>query len=284
MKRILLLLFIPVLLASCDNERIEMLPPYVFFTHDVDHYVMDGDNPNPAPYQIKGTISAEGFIETIQLGNETIGRDSIGDETRFYFTYDVDIKGKSPFDVPVKCVDRIGNMDEKVFHFLGSQPIDVYNVTLGAQNNSNYGFYFSFADRKVYSVAEFENKTDDEGFCYGFNPQANIPLFVSPTELAKQVILNRTGTKVSSFCGIVAVNSIPFTKTVFDEMSNDAFMRNLNGAEFGTYAFNQIDAGKAYLVKSSMGLRGIIYVSKIERGVAGSVELIIKLQKNPAKQ
>ncbi|MDR0542670.1 MAG: hypothetical protein LBH19_10755 [Dysgonamonadaceae bacterium] len=284
MKQILfiLTLFAPVLFWSCNDEKIEMLPPYVFFTHDVDYYVMDGDNPNPAPYQIKGTVSAEGYIETVQLGSETIGRDSIGDETRFYFTYDVDIKGKTPFDVPFKCVDRLGNFDEKVFHFLGSQPIETYSVTLGAQNNSNYGFYFSFTDRKTYSVAEFENKLDDDGFCYGFNPQSNTPLLVSPTELVKQVIINRTGTRVSSFCGIIAVNSVSFTKASFDAMTNDAFMRNLNGSEFGTYAFNQIEAGKAYLVKSSAGLRGIIYVTKIERGVAGSIELIIKLQKNPA--
>jgi hypothetical protein len=282
MKRLSVLFLIIPFLWACDNEKIEMLPPYVFFTHDVDYYVMDESDPDPAPYQIKGTISAEGLIETIQLGNETIGRDIIGDEQRYYFTFDVDIKGKSPFDIPFKCVDRYGNIDEKTFHFLGSQQVDVYNVTLGAQNNSNYGFYFSFTDRKVYSVAEFESKTDDEGFCYGFNPQNNVPLFVSPTELAKQIIINRTGTKVSSFCGIVAVDNVPFNKARFDAVSNDAFMRNLNGSEFGTYAFNQIDADRAYLIKSSAGLRGIVYVSRIERGVAGFVELIIKLQKQPA--
>jgi hypothetical protein len=281
MKRLSVLFLISLFLWACDNEKIEMLPPYVFFTQDINYHVMDGDNLDPAPYQIKGTVSAEGYIESIQMGNETIGRDSIGDETRFYFTYEVDTKGKSSFDIPFKCIDRMGNVDEKVFHFLDSQPIDVYNVILGAQNNSNYGFYFSFTDRKVYSVSEFENKKDDDGFCYGFNPQANIPLFVSPTELAKQVILNWTGNKVSSFCGIVSINNVPFSKAFFDEMSNDALMRNLNGSEFGTYAFNQIDAGKAYLVKSSAGLRGIVFVSKLERGVAGSVELTIKLQKSP---
>ncbi|MDR0575667.1 MAG: hypothetical protein LBG96_16875 [Tannerella sp.] len=55
-----------------------------------------------------------------------------------------------------------------------------------------------------------------------------------PTELEKQIIINRTGTKVSSFCGIVAVDNVPFNKTIFDAISNDAFMRNLNGSEFGT--------------------------------------------------
>jgi hypothetical protein len=279
MKRFLILSALLVCWA-CEHEKIEMLPPYVFFVHDVNYYVMDGDNLNPPPYIITGSISAEGMIETFQMGDQVIGRDSIGDESRFMFSCEVDIKGKSPFDVPFICTDRYGNRDEKTFHFLSSQPIETYTVTLGAQNNSNYGFYFSFGDCKVYSLAEFENMKDDEGFCYGYHTSKNIPLLVSPTELAKQAIVNWTGNRVSSFCDIVAVNNVTFDRAMFDAISNDAFMRNLNGSEYGTFAFNQIDAGKAYLVKSGSGRRGVIYISKIERGVAGSIEMIIKLQKN----
>jgi hypothetical protein len=256
-----------------------MMPPYVFFVNDIDYYVMDGDNANPVPVTVKGSMSAEGFLESIRLGDQAIGIDSIGDETRFMFSLEVDIRGRSPFDLVFSCTDKLGNVDEKPFHFLASEAVDLYTVTLGAQNNSNYGFYFSFTDRKVYSVAEFADKKDDDGFCYGFNISKSVPLFVSPTELARQSIISQTGNKVSSFCGIVAVNNVTFNKTEFDAIRNDAFMRNLNGSEYGTFAFNQIEAGRSYLIKSSAGKRGVVYVQKIESGVAGYVELLIKLQK-----
>jgi hypothetical protein len=259
-----------------------MLPPYVFFARDIDYCVMDGDSHDPPPYLITGSFSAEGMIETIKMGDLAFGRDSVGDATRFMFSCQVDIKGKSPFDIIFSCTDRYGNKDEKTFHFLASQPVETYTITLGAQNNSNCGFYFSFNDCKTCSLAEFENMKDDEGFCYGYSTSKNIPLLVSPTELAKQTIVAQTGNKVTSFCNIVAVDNVAFSKTMFDAISNDAFIRNLNGTEYGTFAFNQIDVGKTYLAKSSSGRRAIIYVSRIEHGVAGSAEIIIKLQKKPS--
>lgn len=278
MKRILFFIF-PLLFVACEHPTIDSLPPYVFFVNDINYYVMDSDNPNPPSYRIKGSLSAEGYIESFLMGDQLIGTDSIGDETRFMFEYEVDIKGKTPFEVPFQCTDKLGSIDRKVFSFLKSEPIDTYTLTLGAQNNSNYGFYFSFKDRQVYSVAEFESKKDEDGFCYGYSLLKSIPLFVSPTELSKQTIINQTGSRVSSFCTIIAVNNETFDKTRFESLNNDAFMRNLNGAEFGTFAFNQIEAGRSYLVKSQSGLRGIIYVQKINPGIAGSVELILKLQK-----
>ncbi|MDR1155751.1 MAG: hypothetical protein LBL04_13675 [Bacteroidales bacterium] len=279
MKRLIILIF-PLLLCTCENEVIEMLPPYVFFVNDIDYHVMDADDPAAATFLIRGSVSAQGYIEEVRIGDRTIGRDSIGDETRFMLEHEVDIKGKAPFEVPFSCLDREGNTDSKVFRFLSSVPIETYQVTMGAQNNSNYGFFFSFKDRKVYSLTEFvDSKREEQGFCYGYSMSKNISLLLSPTELVKQVIINSAGTRVASFCGIVAINNETFEKAHFDNITNDAFMRNLNGTEYGTFAFNQMEAGKSYLVKSDDGLRGVIYVQRITPGVAGSVDLIIKLQR-----
>lgn len=47
MKRYFIALFIlPLLLVACDDDKLEMMPPYIFFNYDVDTYVMDIDNPN----------------------------------------------------------------------------------------------------------------------------------------------------------------------------------------------------------------------------------------------
>ena len=61
MKRYFITLLILPLLISCENDKIEMMLPYIFFTYDVDTYVMDMDNPNLGDYTIKGSISAEGW-------------------------------------------------------------------------------------------------------------------------------------------------------------------------------------------------------------------------------
>lgn len=42
MKRYFIALFIlPLLLTACDNDEIEMMPPYIFFTY-LSRYVCDG--------------------------------------------------------------------------------------------------------------------------------------------------------------------------------------------------------------------------------------------------
>ena len=47
MKRYFIALFIlPLLLVACDDDKLEMMPPYIFFNNDVDTNVMDIDNPN----------------------------------------------------------------------------------------------------------------------------------------------------------------------------------------------------------------------------------------------
>jgi hypothetical protein len=276
---------LPLFLWKCDTEKIEPYPPYVFFTNDIDYYVMDMDNVPLVPYTIKGTVSAEQFIQQFKMGEIIVGMDSIGEqETRFQFEYPVTIKDRTnSFDVDFTCIDKTGSIDSKQFHFVKSEPIEIYSVTLGAQNNSNYGFYFSFKERKVYSIAEFEKMKDDEGLCFGYNSANGAATLLAPTELINRRILNFAGNKISSFCQVVSIDNNPFEKADFDAIQNDAIIRNLNGPDYGTYAFVEIGEKKSYLFKgediSSNGLRGMVYVQKIEKGVAGYVELIIKVQK-----
>ncbi len=270
-----------MLLFACKKEKLEVLKPYIYFADNIDYYVIDTDTP-PSSYSIRGSMSAEAYITEVKMGDIVLDKDTIGAlQSRFMINLPVSINNPDqPFDVNFSCTD--GNMETgtNVFHFLTSKPIDTYIVTLGAQTNSNYGFYFSFKDHKVYSVSEFKNiKDDDEGFCYGYDRSNEEPMFLSPTELISNNILDIKGSKVSSFCGIVAVNNQTFTKALFDGIHNDAFIRNLNGADYRTFAYSSIGEGKSYLVKSPGGLRGIVYVQNVQKGIAGSTDLIIKLQR-----
>ena len=283
MKQLLIIvLVLPLLFCACDNDKIEMMPPYIFFTYDVDEFVMDLDNSDPEPFTIKGSISAQGLFEEFQIADLIIGKDSIGDEPNWQFEYKVEVKGKtSEFEIPFRVTDRMGNSVAKSFHFLTSGSIETHRVVMGAQNSSNYGFFFSFKDQKVYSVAEFEGMKNEEGFCFGYNVNKKQMMLLSPTELINQTVLNTyKGAKISSFCEIVAIDNVTFDKTQFDKVENDAFLRNLNPVEFGTFPFILVEDDKTYLFKSEDdSLRGIIYVQSLQQGIGGQTELIIKMQK-----
>lgn len=282
MKRYFIaLLILPLLLVACDEDKLDMMPPYIFFTYDVDSYVMDLDNPDPADFTIKGSISAQGFFGAFSMGDQELGKAELGDSINRPFEYVVPLKGKTQsFDVPFVLTDRMGNTVSKPFHFLASEPIETYQVSMGAQYNPYLGFFFSFEDKKVYSVSDMMKMSNPNGFCFGYNINKKQPMFVSPTELINQTVLpDYKGSRITAFVEIVAVNGVNFTKEVFDNMKNDALMRNLNPIEYGTFPSTTIGEGKSYLFKNEDdSLRGIIFVQSLESGVGGQVRLSIKIQ------
>ena len=283
MKRYFIALFIlPLLLGACDDDKLEMMPQYIFFNYDVDTYVMDIDNPNLADFTVKGSISAQGSFGSFVMGDQELGKEELGDSLNRPFEYIVPLKGKTAdFDVPFVLTDRMGNTVTKPFHFLASRPIESYQVSMGAQYNPYLGFFFSFEDQKVYSVSEMMKMPNPDGFCFGYNINKKQPMFVSPTELINQTVLSDyKGNRIASFVGVVAVDGMNFTKEVFDNMKNDALMCNLNPIEYGTFTNVVISEGKAYLFKNEDdSLRGIIFVQSLESGVSGQVQLAIKMQK-----
>ena len=238
MKRYFIALFIlPLLLVACDDDKLEMMPPYIFFNYDVDTYVMDIDNPNLADFTVKGSISAQGSFGSFVMGDQELGKEELGDSLNRPFEYIVPLKGKTAdFDVPFVLTDRMGNTVTKPFPFLASRPIESYQVSMGAQYNPYLGFFFSFEDQKVYSVSEMMKMPNPDGFCFGYNINKKQPMFVSPTELINQTVLSDyKGNRIASFVGVVAVDGLNFTKEVFDNMKNDALMCNLNPIEYGTF-------------------------------------------------
>ena len=283
MKRYFIALFIlPLLLVACDDDKLEMMPPYIFFNYDVDTYVMDIDNPNLADFTVKGSISAQGSFGSFVMGDQELGKEELGDSLNRPFEYIVPLKGKTAdVAVPFVLTDRMGNTVTKPFHFLASRPIESYQVSMGAQYNPYLGFFFSFEDQKVYSVSEMMKMPNPDGFCFGYNINKKQPMFVSPTELINQTVLSDyKGNRIASFVGVVAVDGLNFTKEVFDNMKNDALMCNLNPIEYGTFTNVVISEGKAYLFKNEDdSLRGIIFVQSLESGVSGQVQLAIKMQK-----
>lgn len=270
-----------VLLYACSEEQLEMMPPYIFFTYDEDTYVIDADNPNPADYTIRGSISAEAGFRTFVMGDEVLEKDILGDSLNMMFNHTVSLQGKTQdFDVDFTLTDLLGNTVSKPFHFVMSHPIETLDISMGAQNNAFLGFFFSYADRKVYSLPDMMKMGDPQGFCFGFNNSKKVPMLLSPTELINQIVLNDyKGTHISSFCEVTAYQGVSFSKAMFDAITNDAFLRNLNKVEYGTLPYVEISAGKGYLFKNEDdSLRGIIYINTLESGISGQLTATIKIQ------
>lgn len=273
---------LPLFFTACSEEQLEMMPPYIFFTYDVDTYVIDTNDPNLSDYAIKGSISAQGGFQSFIMGDEHLEKDVLGDSLNMMFEYVVPLQGRTEaFDVNFILTDQTGQTVSKPFHFMMPNSIDVYSVTMGAQNNSYVGFFFSYDDCKVHSVAEMKQMDDPKGFCFGYNVNKKVPMLVSPSELINQTVLtDYKGKSISSFCELVAYNGVNFTKEWFDEITNDALMRNLNPVEYGTYPYVELVAGKAYLFKNEDDTRrGILYVKTLENGIAGQIQVDIKIQK-----
>ena len=177
--------------------------------------------------------------------------------------------------------DQVGNTVSAPFHYLIAKPVDTYTVTLGAQYNPYLGFFFSFEDKQVYTVSEMKAMKNPQGFCFGYNISKKEILFVSPSDLILQNILpDYKAGYITSFVSVSAVKGKPITKSVFDSMTNDALMRNLNMIEYATFSTATVNEGMAYLFKNEdNSVRGMMFVESLTSGVGGNVTLTIKMMR-----
>ena len=258
-KYFIALFFLPLLLIACEEEGpLPPMPPYIFFNNDVNTYVIDPsdfsltDDPEAKVDTIVGRIYAQQKFRSFTMGDSVMTSDILGDSISRIFKLAVPLEGKTEdFDVSFMVTDQVGNTVSTPFHYLIAKPIDTYTVTLGAQYNPYLGFFFSFEDKKVYTVSEMKAMKNPQGFCFGYNIGKKEILFVSPSDLILQNILpDYKAGYITSFVSVPAVKGKPITKSVFDNMTNDALMRNLNMIEYATFSTATVNEGMAYLFKN----------------------------------
>ncbi|WP_300698855.1 hypothetical protein [Bacteroides sp.] len=290
MKKYFIALFIlPLLLIACEEEGpLPAMPPYIFFNNDVNTYVIDPndfsltDDPEAKVDTIIGRIYAQQKFYSFVMGESTLTSDILGDSISRIFKLAVPLEGKKEdFDISFMVTDQVGNTVSTPFHYLMAKPVDTYTVTMGAQYNPYLGFFFSFEDKQVYTVSEMKSMKNPQGFCFGYNIGKKEILFVSPSDLILQNILpDYKAGYITSFVSVSAVKGKAITKSVFDNMTNDALMRNLNMIEYGTFSTATVNEGMAYLFKNEDdSVRGMMFVESLTSGVGGKVTLTIKMMK-----
>lgn len=288
-KYFIALFFLPLLLIACEEEGpLPPMPPYIFFNNDVNTYVIDPsdfsltDDPEAKVDTIVGRIYAQQKFRSFTMGDSVMTSDILGDSISRIFKLAVPLEGKTEdFDVSFMVTDQVGNTVSAPFHYLIAKPVDTYTVTLGAQYNPYLGFFFSFEDKQVYTVSEMKAMKDPQGFCFGYNISKKEILFVSPSDLILQNILpDYKAGYITSFVSVPAVKGKPITKSVFDSMTNDALMRNLNMIEYATFSTATVNEGMAYLFKNEdNSVRGMMFVESLTSGVGGNVTLTIKMMR-----
>lgn len=262
------------LLMSCSGDDYPLLEPYIYFVNNIDYYVVDPAKSQE--YTIKGNCSAESYIEYISIDEEMITEDSIGyNQTSYTLGHSVDLNNFSEDRViPFVCKDKRGHITNKDFRFELAKPIETHTVEIGAQGNSQLGFFLSLEDFETYSVAEFiQSKKNADGICFGFDTSKEEPLLLSPSALINKNIIQEKGSKIVSIGNVSNM-----TKAQFLEIENDAIMRNLNDKEYHTYEFRLAMEDDVYLFKTSTGKRGLLYVQSITSGTAGNISVIIKME------
>lgn len=274
MKKLLYLVLLPFIIAACGEEKYPDLTPYIYFTSNVDAYVVDPASDKS--YTITGSFNAEGTIAAISVDGTVYSEEQIGVElTSYALSYTVDLtdfgEDKS---VTFILTDKRGATTVKEFRFIKAAPIETFEVEMGAQSNSTTGFFLSFEDYKTYSVTDFiKEQKASEGICFGYHKENKEPLLLSPTALTMVNILHEKGSKMVSIGAISRISGADFVK-----MENNAVMKNLVGSSFRTFEYTTVRAESTYLFKTESGRWGMMYVQSILPGLAGNMKVIVKIE------
>lgn len=275
MKKLLMILLLPLLIIGCSDDDYPELEPYIYFQSNIDYYVVD-----PAvdvSFMIVGSFSAEGMIHSASIDGTNYSEEELGAElTSTPISYTVDLTGFTESrTIRFTLTDKRGNTVAKDFHLLKAEPIETFEVELGAQNNSLQGFFLSLNDYKTYSVTDFlSSKKDVEGICFGYNKDKNEPLLLSPTGLKIANILQDKGNKMVSLGTVPKIDGAAFVK-----MENNAIMKNLVGSSYRTFEYITARAETSYLFKTESDRWGMLYVQEMLPGLAGNMKIIVKIEK-----
>lgn len=275
MKKLIYLVLLPFIIMGCSEEKYPDLAPYIYFASNVETYVVDPGVDES--YTITGSFNAEGTISDISIDGTSYSEEQIGVElTSYALSYTVDLSSFAESkNVKFTLTDKRGATTVKEFQFIKAQPIETFEIEMGAQNNSATGFFLSFDDYKTYSVSEFiKGQRDVDGICFGYNKENKEPLLLSPTALTMVNILQEKGAKTVSIGAISRINGAAFIK-----MENNAVMRNLVGASFRTFEYTTARAESTYLFKTESGRSGMLYVQNLLPGLAGNMKVIVKIEK-----
>jgi len=156
--------------------------------------------------------------------------------------------------------------------------IKTYNITLGAQNNTQAGSFFSFSDESVYTLEQAFNNQQlvDISYCYYTESESTLS---SPNDNdAPSVFTGTYGISNWQYRNEARYNITSLTSLDFDNVLNDSLLIASYDVVGAKRKGKNIETGQVWAFRIQSGKIGLIEVGNIETGTGGNAALKIKIQ------
>ncbi|WP_375559587.1 hypothetical protein ACE193_17885 [Bernardetia sp. OM2101] len=166
--------------------------------------------------------------------------------------------------------------------------LKTYSVTLGAQGNIEKGNFLDVMAQEVYNLEDAKVNASKLQLVYAYSGSKR-SVIGSPNDETINSIFTDTenGLQTWTLKNRTRFKLTPLTKTDFDEITDGRIIREAyseglkptNTDETTEYAsqVNNLTEGSIFIFQTTAGKEGLVYVSELVQGQAGSIKLDIKV-------
>ncbi len=157
-------------------------------------------------------------------------------------------------------------------------PIEQHNITLGAQNNTLYGSFFSFTSDSIYTLEEAFNNQALIDISYYYHATYESTLSSPNDNDAPSMFTGTYGIGNWTVRNESRYNLTTLTSFDFNNITNDSLLIASYDVVNAKRKGKNIVPGQVWAFRIASGKLGLIYVEETEAGVSGKVVLKIKIQ------
>lgn len=166
--------------------------------------------------------------------------------------------------------------------------LNTYSVTLGAQGNIENGSFLDVNSSDIYNLEDAKVNASKLYLVYGHSGSKRA-VIGSPNDEAINSIFTDTenGLQTWTLKNRTRFKLTTLTKTDFDEITDGRIIREAysegtkppNTSETTEYAsqINNLQKGDIFIFQTSAGKEGLVYVSELVQGEAGTITLDMKV-------
>jgi len=277
-----------ILTISCSKNEKSIEYPLIEFISDSTCLYSDTSLPMGTLMRFKIKASSKfspitNFVITYNNGTEQYFLDTGIYNNEFYYTLEI-IKGTTPaeeWQFSVMNKDRLSASVRIVIELdsggvFGN--IKSHAVTLGAQNNTQYGHFYSFSNETVYTLEQAYNNQQkaDIAYCYYTDYKSTLS---SPNDNdAPSVFTGQFGISNWQTRNESRYNLTTLSPADFDNAQKDSLLIASYDVIGAKRKGKDIQEGQVWAFRIQSGKIGLIKVDNIVSNATGKVDLKIKIQ------
>lgn len=157
-------------------------------------------------------------------------------------------------------------------------PIEQYNITLGAQDNTFFGSFYSFTSDSIYTLEEAFNNQPLIDISYYYHTTYESTLSSPNDNDAPSMFTGTYGIGNWTVRNESRYNLTTLSSFDFNNITNDSLLIASYDIVNAKRKGKNIVPGQVWAFRIASGKLGLIYVEGTETGVSGKVVLKIKIQ------